>query len=218
MQVYFSFIFCTNFNFHFKKAGYASFITKAISVDGIEYTMAANHYGPFLMTNLLIDLLKKSTPCRIIIVSSKAHTLSFMNPTNPDHLNPIDSFPFFLYGNSKFANILFTIELARRLSGTGITANVLHPGAISSEIWRNIPFPFNILTNLYRLTLKTAFEGIQTTLFCALSPSLDNVSGEYFRNCKPSKPHKDVYNIEWQKIMWEESVKMVRLSSNDPMI
>jgi NAD(P)-dependent dehydrogenase (short-subunit alcohol dehydrogenase family) len=110
-------------------AGYANYLNKAVSVDGIEMTMATNHYGPFLLTHLLIDLLKKSAPSRIVVVASKTHTLSFMNPLKKEHLNPVDfMFPGFLYGNSKYANFLFTFELARRLKEFNITVNCLHPG------------------------------------------------------------------------------------------
>lgn len=113
-------------------AGYANYLSKGVSTDGIEITMATNHYGPFLLTHLLIDLLKKTAqkdPVRIVVVASKTHTLSFMDPCNEYHLNPVGYLiPMNIYGNSKFANILFTFELARRLEGTNITANCLHPG------------------------------------------------------------------------------------------
>lgn len=115
-------------------AGYANYLTRAVSVDGIEMTMMTNHYGPFLLTHLLIDLMKKTAannPCRIVVVASKTHTMSFMDVFNEYHLNPVGYFPpTTLYGNSKFANLLFTFELARRLRGTTITANCLHPGMI----------------------------------------------------------------------------------------
>lgn len=113
-------------------AGYANYIWRGVSKDGLEITMATNHYGPFLFTHLLIDLMKKTAkenPCRIVVVASKTHTLSYMNPCNENHLNPVGHFPVWdLYGNSKFANILFTLELSRRLRTSNITANCLHPG------------------------------------------------------------------------------------------
>jgi retinol dehydrogenase 14 len=110
-------------------AGYSNWLKRAVSVDGVEMTMATNHYGPFLLTHLLIDLLKKSAPCRIVVVASKTHSLSYLNPTKSNHLNPVNFLlPMFLYGNSKFGNFLFTFELARRLKGTNITVNCLHPG------------------------------------------------------------------------------------------
>jgi NAD(P)-dependent dehydrogenase (short-subunit alcohol dehydrogenase family) len=94
--------------------------------------MATNHYGPFLLTHLLIDLLKKSAPCRIVVVASKTHTCStwrFLENLNEYQLNPI-GFPLggILYGNSKFANFLMTYSMARKLRPFGITVNCLHPG------------------------------------------------------------------------------------------
>jgi NAD(P)-dependent dehydrogenase (short-subunit alcohol dehydrogenase family) len=120
-------------------AGYANYLKGALSADGIEITMATNHYGPFLLTHLLIDLMKKTAKkshCRIVVVASKTHTLSFMDPTKEYDLNPVGHFPpSSLYGNSKFSNILFTFELARRLEGSNITVNCLHPGKFSKIIF-----------------------------------------------------------------------------------
>lgn len=190
-----------------------------MSVDGIECTMATNHYGPFLLTILLIDLLRKSSQCRIVVVGSKAHTLSNLDPTKKTHLNPLNHwFPMQLYFNSKFANLLFTFELARRLKGTGVTVNALHPGSIDTEIWRNYPFPFNLSILFLRLFLRTLEEGIQTTLHVALSTEVDGVTGEYFRNCQTAKAHNNTYKVEWQGALWKESIKIVRLNSNDPVI
>lgn len=113
-------------------AGYTEWIRRAISVDGVEYTMATNHYGPFLLTHLLIDLMKKSAPCRIVIVASKTHTLSFLNPLNERHINPIGFWPpGLLYGNTKYCNILTTFEMARRLKNFNISVNCLHPGQLT---------------------------------------------------------------------------------------
>lgn len=106
-------------------AGYANTFDKAVSVDGIELTMATNHYGPFLLTYLLVDLLKKSAPARVVVVASSFYRLASVNL---DNLNPIDSIPWFLYYASKACNIMFTTELAKRLDGTNITVNCLHPG------------------------------------------------------------------------------------------
>lgn len=115
-------------------AGYTNIFSNAISADGIEMTMATNHYGMFLLTHLLIDLLKKSAPCRIVVVASKTHTLSFMNPFNDYHLNPLKFFlPGLIYGNTKYANILTTFEMARRLKDYDITVNCLHPGKLRDK-------------------------------------------------------------------------------------
>lgn len=199
-------------------AGYGGLCRRAVSADGIEYTMVANHYGPFLMTSLLMDLLKKSAPCRIVIVSSKAHTLAFLDPTKDKDLNPLDYwFPLRIYSNSKLANLLFAFELARRLEGTGVTVNALHPGTIDTEIYRNLSFPLKVVKQIFRIFLRTIDEGIQTTLYVALSTSLDSTSGQYFRDCKISETSKNAQNIEWQKIMWEQSMKITKLATNDPI-
>lgn len=113
-------------------AGYTNYISKGVSVDGVELTMATNHYGMFLLTHLLVNLLKRSAPCRIVVVASKTHTWSFLNPLNDYQLNPVNFFiPGLLYGNTKYANILTTFEMARRLKEFNITVNCLHPGKIS---------------------------------------------------------------------------------------
>lgn len=132
-------------------AGYSNYLERCVSLDGVEMTMATNHYGPFLLTHLLIDLLKKSAPCRIVVVASKTHTLSFMNPMNNYHLNPVGfRLPMFLYGNSKYANILMTLEMARRLKDFNITVNCLHPGRsnFSPSIARFKPETFSTLQPL----------------------------------------------------------------------
>ena len=200
-------------------AGCAGVFRKAVSVDGVEMTMATNHYGSFLLTHLLIDLLKKSGPSRIVIVASKNHQISTLNPLSKKSLNPVDFFPpFHLYNNSKMANILFCFELARRLKGTNITTNCLHPGVVDTGIWRNIPFPLNIIMFIVKQFLKTNNQGIQTILYVALSPELNNVSGKFFRDCKESIPNSKVHNKIWWTAMWEASKEMVKLTSDDPQI
>lgn len=200
-------------------AGCAGVFKRKVSVDGIEMTMATNYYGSFLLTHLLIDLLMKSGPSRIVIVASKNHQISTLDPLSKKSLNPVDFFPpFHLYNNSKMANVLFCFELARRLKGTNITTNCLHPGVVDTGIWRNIPFPLNIIMFIVKQFLKTLNQGIQTILYVALSPDLDNVSGKFYRDCKESVPNPKVHNKLWWTALWEASKEMVKLTNEDPQI
>lgn len=200
-------------------AGVSVIYKKKISTDGIELTMATNHYGPFLLTHLLINLMKKSDNCRIVIVASKMHYLSMLNPFNPDSLNPIYFFPAFqLYMNSKMANIMFCYELARRLKGTKVTANCLHPGSVKTRIFSNYPLPFFCIMWVISRFFKSPENGSQTTNYVVVSPDLNGVSGKYFHNCKQKKSSESSYNMEYQKTLWKASKKIVKLTANDPKI
>lgn len=188
------------------------------SVDGVELTMATNHYGPFLLTHLLIDLLKKTAPSRIVIVASELYKLSSVNLNN---LNPINVKPAaYLYYVSKFANIYFCRELAKRIEGTGVTANCLHPGMIDSGIWRNVPFPLNYPMKLItRGFFKTVEQGAETTIYLATSPEVEGVSGKYFMDCKEAQLNASAMDMGKGLTLWEESKKIVKLNEkSDPKI
>jgi NAD(P)-dependent dehydrogenase (short-subunit alcohol dehydrogenase family) len=196
-------------------AGYAETFIKNKSEDGIELTMATNHYGPFLLTHLLIDLLKKSAPCRIVIVASEYYRFTRINL---DNLNPLDNLPGRLYYVSKTANIMFAIELAKRLKGSNITVNSLHPGIIDSGIWRNVPFPLTIGMAFLKTFFKTTVEGAQTSLYLACSEDVANVTGKYFYDCKEQGLASYITDPEAHRKLWDESVKIVKLTSADPKI
>ncbi|KRT78347.1 dehydrogenase [Oryctes borbonicus] len=154
-----------------------------VSEDGLELTMATNHFGPFLLTHLLIDLLKRSAPSRIVVVASELYRLASVNLNK---LNPVNSFiPTYLYYVSKYVNIYFTLELARRLEGTNVTANCLHPGMIDSGIWRNVPVPLSWpLKLIIKSFFKTPEQGCQTSVHLAVSEELEGVSGKYYMDCR----------------------------------
>lgn len=182
--------------------------------------MAVNCYGNFLLTHLLIDLMKKSAPSKIVMVSSRAHQFANFDPKNSFHVNPVDFWcPLYLYTNSKFANFLLTYELAKRLDGSGVTANILHPGTCDSPMWdKNTPWYLKFLVSIIKKFLKTTQQGIQTILYVSLSKNVKGVSGKYFRDCEEQKSSKNTYNEELQKIMWEEAKKIVKITPNDPQI
>lgn len=192
-------------------AGYAESFKSAKSADDIELTMATNHYGPFLLTNLLVDLLKKSGPSRIVIVAS---SLYYFCKADLENLNPVSVLPVFIYYASKYANIMFSTELSKQLEGSNVTVNCLHPGIIDTGIWRNVPFPLSILIAfLCKFVFKTAEEGAQTTLYLAVSDEVLGVNGKYFSDCKEATLQPHVTNNRNCKILWEKSAKIVKLDA-----
>ncbi|CAH1974682.1 unnamed protein product [Acanthoscelides obtectus] len=185
-----------------------------LTEDGIELTMATNHFGPYLLTHLLIDLLKRSKPSRIVIVASELYRFASLDPTK---INPQSSwFPPYLYYVSKYANICFTAELARRLEGTGVTANCLHPGMIDSGIWRNM----TILTNLPIISgfFKTPRQGCQTSVYLACSEDVQNVTGKYFMDCAEASLSSSAKDESKAKKLWEETEKYIKFRPEDPKI
>ena len=183
--------------------------------DGFELTMGVNHLGHFLLTNLLLDLLKKSSPSRIIVVSSDTHgrwtkEMKFDNVNSERFYDRYDS-----YSQSKLANILFARELAKRLNGSGVTANSLHPGLIMTEIFRY--FGFMHMTFYWRpwaiVLGKTIEQGAQTTIHLAVSKDVEGVTGLYFDNCKPIEPSKAAQSDEAAVKLWQLSADLVGLQS-----
>jgi len=197
-------------------AGYANTFNKAVSVDGLELSVATNHYSVFLLTHLLIDILKKSAPSRIVVVAS-----SFYRAVNVglDDMNPVDGLPWFLYYRSKGWNIMFTIELAKRLEGTNVTVNCLHPGLVDTAIWRNVAPAlkpgFFIWNKLFFITPK---EGAKTSIYLATSEEVNNVSGKYFKDSKEAELRPFIKIPENCLKLWEESEKIVKLLPSDPKI
>lgn len=197
-------------------AGYADTFKKRKTVDDLEMTMATNHYGPFLLTHLLIDLLKKSAPARIVVVASSLYRLGAFNIEKP---NPVDTLPGYLYYASKEANILFTRELSRRLEGTGVTVNCLHPGLIETRIWSSVPAPLSwMLYPIIKCFFKSPEQGSQTTVMLAVDEQLENVSGKYFSDCRESSLSSSVSDMSRAKKVWEISEKMVKLGEDEPRI
>lgn len=151
---------------------------RQLTADGLEMTFAVNHLAYFLLTQLLLDMLKASTPARIINVSSRAHrraTLNFDDLQGERHYGGWQA-----YCRSKLANLLFTYELARRLEGTGVTANALHPGFVTTGFAGNNGWFGGVIQFLARWTAISPEEGAQTILYLASVPEVANVSGKYF--------------------------------------
>ncbi|GFW95502.1 hypothetical protein TNCV_1722031 [Trichonephila clavipes] len=156
---------------------------REITEDGCEKIMQSNHLGHFLLTLLLLDLLKKSSPCRIINVSSEAYAMANLDINDMKNDRKLSNFS--IYAISKLCNILFSKELSRRLSGTGITVNTLHPGCVKTDIMKDNKGFFVLLSKLMFSTLaKTIEEGAQTTIHLAVALELEKTTGKYFSDCK----------------------------------
>ncbi|KAH8325136.1 hypothetical protein KR074_002946, partial [Drosophila pseudoananassae] len=181
-------------------------LPKTLTKDGFEMQLGVNHMGHFLLTHLLLDVLKKTAPSRIVNVSSALHERGTINV---DDLNSEKSYSRFgAYNQSKLANVLFTRELARRLEGTGVTVNALHPGAVDTDLVDSWPSAMKFLTKpAIWMFFKTPKSGAQTSLYAALDPELENVTGKYFSDCKPKDVSSAAKDEKTAKFLWAESQK-----------
>nr|XP_014091931.2 retinol dehydrogenase 12 [Bactrocera oleae] len=187
---------------------------RMVTQDGFEMQIGVNHLGHFYLTNLLLDLLKKSAPSRIVVLSSLAHKMGPFK--NNDFLSERSYSPSKVYSHSKIANILFARELAKRLQGTKVTINSLHPGVVESELMRHHTIIENplfrpIATALKWPFFKTTPNGAQTTIYAALDPDLELVSGAYFADCKPKKTAAVARDDDLAKWLWDESERLINL-------
>ena len=185
---------------------------RQLSVDGIEMTFALNHLGYFLLTNLLVDLLKQSAPARIVSVSSSAHYSGTLNVDDLEMTQKFQGWP--AYSNSKLANVMFTYELARRMEGTGVTATVLHPGWVATDFaYNNLRGVLKLFSPIYRLFQKltaiTPEEGAETMLYLATSPEVEGVTGKFFDKSREKRAAEEADDVEKAKKLWEISEKMV---------
>lgn len=164
-----------------------SSMPKTITEEGLEFTYATNHVAPFLLTDLLLDLLKKSAPSRIVNLTSIMNTFGKVDVDDLQGKKDYDGFSS--YCNTKLMNILFTKELARRLEGTGVSTCCVHPGAAGTEIFRGLRGN-QLFTPFLSLFFKTPRDGAQTTLYAAVSEEMRNARGEYLSDSQ-------VYDHTW---------------------
>ncbi len=191
------------------------FFSRQVTVDGLEYTFALDHLAYFLMTNLLLDTLKATgTPeakARVISVSSMAHNGGKINFDDLQGARSYSSYQ--AYRQAKLANILFTHELARRLTGTNVTANCLHPGFVASGFaMNNLGGAIRSVAQVVMRPLQISSEqGAQTSIYLATSPEVEGVSGEYFVKCKVARSSAESYDEAAAKRLWEVSDELVGL-------
>ncbi len=176
------------------------------TADGLEYQIGVNHFGHFLLTDLLLDLIKKSAPARIINVSSAAH---LGGKINFDDLHLKKKYSAWVsYAQSKLANVLFTYELAHRLAGTGVTANCLHPGLVSTRFAydRKDEKPHWMMKLMGSFSISPA-KGAETTVYLASSPELEGQTGKYFVKKRAKSSSRASYDLETAQRLWEISVE-----------
>ncbi|HVT66236.1 MAG TPA: SDR family oxidoreductase [Trebonia sp.] len=160
---------------------------RRLTVDGLETTFAVNHLAPFLLTSLLRGLLERSAPARVVTVSSAAHKQVRAIPW--DGLPYATGFPQGqAYPLSKLANILFTTELARRLAGTGVTANCLHPGFVRTALGRDVTGVLGAVLPFILRFQPDPGSGAETPVYLASAPEVAGMTGGYFVRCKPAQP------------------------------
>lgn len=188
------------------------FPTRDLTGDGHERTLAVNHLAYFLVTNLLRDVLEASAPARVVNVASIAHRMvarmDWKNLQGERRYGELRA-----YNLSKLCNILFTYELARRLEGTGVTANCLHPGGVGSNFGSSAGVLFRNLMKVGKRFLLTPEQGARTSLYAATSPDLDGVSGEYFSNGKRARSSRISHNRDHQARLWDISADFTNLSA-----
>lgn len=178
---------------------------------GIEMQFAVNHLGPFILTNLLLDSLRKSPKARIINVSSNAH---YRGKLQLDDLNTRKNYRkgITAYGQSKLCNVLFSLELADRLSEEGITVNSLHPGVVNTEI--GTKHTTGIAKAIWRFTKNVvavnAEKGAATSVYLASSPQVEKVTGRYFENCRQRRPSSLAQNVDLAEELWDKSVELTK--------
>jgi retinol dehydrogenase 12 len=191
-------------------AGVARF-RRELTPDGLGVTLATNHLGPFLLTNLLLDRLKRSAPARVVTVSSDRHTRQRSIPW--DDLEPGHDCS---YVASKLLNLLFTYELARRLAGTGVTANCLSPGFVRTQLGREATGAFRVFLRLARPFQSSPQAGAATPVYLATSPEVAEVSGRYFEKCAPAQSSALSRDPAAAERLWQLSTRLSGLDAELP--
>lgn len=185
------------------------FMTRGESTDGIELTLALNHLAYFLLTHLLLDVLKASAPARIVNVSSDAHRGQKLNF---DDLEAKKGYVGWKqYGRSKLMNILFTRQLARRLEGSRVTANALHPGFVATDFGFSNGGIWKPVFRLAQLGAISPEDGAKTGIHLASSPQVAGVSGKYFTRSRAVDPSPQAQDDVVAQKLWEISLKLTGL-------
>jgi NAD(P)-dependent dehydrogenase (short-subunit alcohol dehydrogenase family) len=185
------------------------FIRRSVTADDLEMTFALNHLAYFLLTGLLLDVLKQSSPARVVNVSSGLHMRAHLDFDDLQNAKRYSGFQ--AYGRSKLANVLFTYELARRLAGSGVTVNCLHPGYVNTGLSLNNGPIYGVFAGLSaRLFGRRPEEGARTSIYLAASPEVEGVTGKYFADCQPVSSSPESYDKEVAARLWHDSLEICK--------
>lgn len=181
--------------------------SRGLTKSGFELAFGTNHMGHFLLTQLLLDRIKSSSPARIVTVASRAHTRvsgidwdAVQKPTKTMAGLPE-------YGVSKLANVLFSAALSQKLAGSGVNTYSLHPGVVASDVWRRVPWPF---LSLMKLGMISVEEGAVTTLYCATAVEAGQETGLYYDKCRVKTPSRIAQDAALAAELWQRSEDWVR--------
>ena len=190
----------------------AGALRREATADGFERQFGVNHLAPFLLTNLLLERLKASKAARIVTVSSMAHRSGKLDF---DDLNweKRKYSGLQAYGATKLANILFTTELARRLDGSKVTANCLHPGVVATNIFNTMGFGGRLVSVLFRPFMLSPAKGALTSVYLASSPEVAKVTGKFFDKCRETATAPAAQDAAAAQRLWEISERLTGLAS-----
>jgi len=183
---------------------------RELTADGIETVFAVNHLAYFMLTLMLLDRIKQSAPARIVNVASDLHkraSIDFDDLGGEKSFGGISS-----YGQSKLANILFTYELSRRLAGTGVTVNCVHPGGVATNLANSNGFIVRNAWKAVALFMKSPEDGASTQIYLASSPEVEGVTGKYFIDCHEARSSVESYDANIARKLWDISAKMTATS------
>ncbi|MGB7211355.1 MAG: SDR family oxidoreductase [Gemmatimonadales bacterium] len=183
---------------------------RTLSPDGIEMTLAVNHLAPFLLTDLLLDLLRTSAPARIVNVASEAHRVGMFDFDDLQSERRYRSFK--VYGHTKMQNILFTYALARRLAGSGVTVTAVHPGAVDTGIWNAAKGPLRVVVRVMQWFMITPERGAAPLVRLASAPDVAGVTGVYFDRFKPKASADPSNDPAVQERLWDVSARLTGLA------
>lgn len=180
---------------------------KGLTHEGFEMTFGVNHVGTFLLTQLLLPKLQASAPARVVTVASRAHYKAqrFDWDALRQKRRSFSGYPE--YCTSKFANVLFSAELARRLQGTGVTTYALHPGVVATDVWRAVPWPFR---SWIKRNMITPEQGAETSIYCATSHDLARETGLYYDSCKTKEVSTLAQDPALARELWQRSEEWVK--------